>query len=182
TNAIDALYLFVNSFGNGRTERRRIPTMKGRENKIESDDPKLEFLLTDSLLYFKKEDFEVYFKHLDAYPLKSIYIVSHSDGHLLFHAGDRAILRRHFDLPTDVSPSVEEMLDIERIIGDTETTYELNWEGFKDHLLGELKAGQYYQLGIELAEDSSDHNPYLFNFRILTEEELKELILLFERE
>ena len=178
-NAVDVLYDFWNSFGDGRSERRRIPILKGED--VEPGDPKLKYLRTDYDRYLKKEDFAVQFRNLEDYPVKSIYIISHK-GKLIFHAGDPDILDDLFELPEKASPAIEKVLEIEGLKEDVETTYELNWDGIKPYLLDELKTGQYYQIGIELEEDSSVHNPYLFNFRVFTTEEFEELIEVFKHD
>ncbi|MCO6492839.1 MAG: hypothetical protein J5I98_30755 [Phaeodactylibacter sp.] len=168
---------FWNSFGNGRSARDRAPALKS--GRPEPGDPKLEFLKTDYHYYLAPESFSIRFRNLDNYPVKSIYIIRH-DGELSFHAGNRDILGDIFDLPGTASPSIASVLKIVQR-KETETTFELNWEQVKSHLFHKFEAGEVFQLGVELEGDTSDYNPYLFNFQFFSPEEVKEMEQFFNR-
>ena len=178
SSASEILYDFWSSLRGGRTARSITPALKSGSPK--PDDVKLEFLMTDYHYYFTPEDFTIYFRNYKGYPVKSIYIISH-EGMLLFHAGDREILGDIFDLSGKSSPSVESVLNVHQS-KEEERTYELNSNRLQRFLFDKLKPEEVYQLGIELENDASDHNPYLFNFQFFIPKELERMKQFFDRE
>lgn len=171
SNAADILYDFWASLNNGRTARKRGGALKG--NNTTPGDPKLEFLKTDYHFYLTIQGFSIQFRSLDKFPVKSIYIIS-NEGELIFHAGSRDVLMNVFDISKKPLLPIPSVLKINQS-KESETIFELAWKDIEPHLFYNFEPGKEYQLGVDLENDTSEHDPYLFNFLFFSPEEVEEM-------
>lgn len=160
--------------GKGRVISGQKSVLKGGEVPA-PDEPKLSFTESDYFRFRQLANFQLSFEVADKYPLKSIYIIGHN-GELLFCSGDCSLVREVFPkLTQDQTPNLSAIITAQPTTETLFKAYEINMEKIKSHLLDKIKLGEWYQLGIELENDKSDFNPYLFNFQFFTPEELKRM-------
>lgn len=158
--------------------RRRTQVLRGSDNPS-STDPKMYFDHSDYSYYTDLKDIAIPFKIFDNYTIKSIYILSH-EGELILSAGSKDILEDIFDLSNQQFPPIESLLLKEQMM-DRKQSFLLDASLFQSYLKEPIQTGQWYQLGIQLNNDSSEFNPYLFNFQLLSKSELQELETFIEK-
>jgi len=166
-------------FTRKKLPRRRSPILRGPE-RPSPDEPKLYFDYVPHAYYSDSTAVEVPFKVFEGHPIKSIYIISH-DGDLVFVGGDTQLVGEVFDVTNKVIPAIPSILPAAISKTNGYESYQLTWQNLQPHLWTDIELGKWYQIGIQLENDDSDFNPYLFNFQILTKEELLRLEQLIPR-
>lgn len=170
-----ALDFWKSILGGGRVAVKRTPALKGGDEPL-PEEPKLSFGETDYCRYLKQSDFILPFKIFKKYPVKSIYIISHK-GEMIFCSGDPSLVKEVFPaLKAEQVPPLNKVLKEVLSKKDNEIAYKLSMDKISPYLLKDLISGQWYQLGIELQDDTSDYNPYLFNFQFFTQDEVDKLM------
>lgn len=172
----------VESF-NGRISSARRPVLMGGPDPTE---PQLAFYQSDSIALLESNDLSV--KWVTYKPIKEIYIISHSYQMVLestdpdeasrwlgkkmvspkslpeylFSGANHQEKEEHPDPPEEEGPKLI-------------SQYTINYRAVKEYLkkIKYFRKGEFYQMGIKLEDDKSDHNPYLFNFYLYKVEELK---------
>ncbi|MEM6320757.1 MAG: hypothetical protein AAF960_24025 [Bacteroidota bacterium] len=164
---------------NSLTNRRRTPILRGGDTPSK-DSPKIYFGIGDYSHYWSLDEFAISFQIFENYPIKSIYILSH-DGELIFASGSTESLNDIFDFKGKKIPSIGEVLLFITNEDPDKTTYLLQGTAIKSYLMEQIQTGKFYQIGIQLENDESDFNPYLFNFQLISTEEKEVLINLFDK-
>ncbi|MEM6316473.1 MAG: hypothetical protein AAF960_02325 [Bacteroidota bacterium] len=166
---------FLESVGGGGRIISAIRTVLKGGEPPKPDESKLSFAESDNFRYPQLADFQVPFAVANDYPIKSIYLISHA-GELVFCGGDPSLVMDVFStFKKEQAPTLSNFLTTNAPIDDNFKRYQLDMEKIKPYLLAAFKTGEWYQLGIELEKDTTDFNPYLFNFQFFTAEELQQI-------
>lgn len=158
--------------GGGRVISGQKTVLRGGETPL-ADEPKLAFKESDNFRYPYLSDFELSFEVASNYPIKNIYIVSH-ERELIFCGGDCSFVQEIFPhLKKEQVAPLAKFVKSQPIKGINFKKYLLDIKDMQAYFLTDIQLGKKYQLGVELANDTTDFNPYLFNFEFFTLEELK---------
>lgn len=165
---------FIRTTNSGLNDSKRRPVTMGGPDP---DDPQMSFYQSDSISLLRSKEFS--FQWLSYKPIESIYIIAH-DYEMVLESRDaeeaNSWVKKTWILESEI-PSWIPLKINEDTPEEKVALYSLDFNSIKSSLkkIDQFEPGMFYQLGVELKNDGSKHNPYLINFNLYSAEELEYL-------